>query len=46
MYGQMRAMADRQLEAVKGSEEAKAVAAQSLDKLMSQLQERLSWAKL
>ena len=46
MFGQMRAMTTRQLDTMSGSEEAKAAAAQTVDKLMSRLQERLSWAKM
>jgi hypothetical protein len=46
VYGQMRAMVGTQLNAVGGSEEAKAAAAQMIDKVMAQLQERLSWARM
>ena len=46
MYGQIRAMTTRQLDTMSGSEEAKTAAAQTVDKLMSRLQERLSWAKM
>ena len=46
MYGQIRAMTTRQLDTMGGSAEAKAAAAQTVDKVMSQLQERLSWARM
>ena len=46
MYGQIRAMTTRQLNTMSGSEEAKAAAAQAIDKIMTELQNRLSWAKM
>jgi len=46
MYGQMSAVASKQLDAGGVSEEAKAAAAQMIGKLMAQLQERLSWARM
>lgn len=46
IYGQMRAMTIKQLDAAGGSAEAKAAAAETVDKLMAQLQERMSWAKM
>jgi hypothetical protein len=46
MYSQIRAMTTRQIDTMGGSKEAKAAAAQTIDKVMSQLQERLSWSKM
>ena len=46
MYGQIRTMTTRQIDTMGGSEEAKAAAAQTIDKVMSQLQERLSWSRM
>jgi len=46
MYNQIRTMTTRQIDTMGGSEEAKAAAAQTIDKVMSQLQERLSWSRM
>jgi hypothetical protein len=46
IYGQMRAMTTRQIETMDSSAESKAAAAQMIDKLMTELQDRLSWAKM
>lgn len=46
IYGQIHAMTTKQLNAAAGSEEAKAATRQTMDKLMAQLQERMSWAKM
>jgi uncharacterized protein len=46
MYGQIRAMTTRQIDTMGVSEESKAAAARMIDKLMTELQDRLSWAKM
>jgi uncharacterized protein len=46
IISQMRAMTAKQLESMNGSPEAKAAAAQTVDKIMAQLQERMSWARM
>ena len=46
MYGQIRAMTAKQLDAIGGSEKNKAEAAQLMDKLTAQIQDRLSWDKM
>ena len=46
VYGQIRAMTSKQLDSIGGSEKKKADAAQVVDKLMAQIQDRFSWDKL
>ena len=46
IYGQMRSMASAQLNAAGGSEEAKAKAKQTMDKVLARIQERMSWARM
>ena len=46
IYSQIHAMTTKQLEAISGPSEAKAAAVQAVDKVMAQLQERMSWARM
>jgi uncharacterized protein len=46
VYGQIRAMTSKQLDSIGGSEKKKAEAAQVVDKLMAQIQDRFSWDKM
>jgi hypothetical protein len=46
IYSQIHAMTTKQLEAMGGPSEAKAAAVQAVDKVMAQLQERMSWARM
>lgn len=46
IYSQIHAMTTKQLETMSGPAEAKAAAAQTIDKIMAQLQERMSWARM
>ncbi len=46
IYSQIRTRTSKQLDAVVGSEKAKAEAAQVVDKLLAQIQDRFSWDKM
>ena len=46
IYSQIHAMTTKQLESMAGPPEAKAAAVQTIDKVMAQLQERMSWARM
>jgi hypothetical protein len=46
VYSQIRAMTTKQLDSTAGSEKTKAEAAQVVDKLLAQIQDRFSWDKM
>ena len=46
IYGQIRAMTSKQLDSIGSSEKKQADAAQAVDKVMAQIQDRYSWDKL
>ena len=46
IYSQIRTMTSKQLDSIAGSEKKKADAAQVVDKLLVQIQDRFSWEKM